>query len=312
VLALGVRTNGIRCLPVAVLIALTAATAFAQSGGGYLIVKSTIDSGGGKVTGSGYVLTGTVGQHDAGPVTGGGYTLTGGFWSPAETAVPPDMPTVDATGINKCRFISFSATGGGAETALRVRLTSLHHVVPPYTAGPSVPFTSFEGQARWVGPPTPYQESSSNPTPFHAASLQCAPHYRDWSTVGLIHVTGSAIVPSSIYGVENVAASCMGSEASCTAVSAPLTVGTTRWGDVETPYNPPSETTQPDLGDIAALVNKFKSAPGAPIKARALLAGDDEFGNMTTIHLDLGFGHIAACVDAFKGKPYPHTIAACP
>jgi hypothetical protein len=58
-LALGVRTKGIRSLTVAALIGLTAATANAQSGGGYLIKKSTIDSGGGMVTGGDYRLTGT-------------------------------------------------------------------------------------------------------------------------------------------------------------------------------------------------------------------------------------------------------------
>jgi hypothetical protein len=65
------------------------------------------------------------------------------------------------------------------------------------------------------------------------------------------------------------------------------------------------------VGDISALVNKFRSAPGAPIKARALLTGEDGLGNVN-IGPDLSFGHIAACVDAFRGKPYPFTIAACP
>jgi hypothetical protein len=152
---------------------------------------------------------------------------------------------------------------------------------------------------------------SSNPPTFYASFLQCTPHYQDWSTVGLLHIFGSAIVPSSTYRVQTLADTCQGIESTCTAVSAPLTVSTTRWGDVEVPYNPPSATVQPDLGDVGALVNKFRSAAGAPIKARALLAGDDAFGNITTLGLDLGFGHIAACVDAFRGKPYPH-IKACP
>ena len=55
------------------------ATANAQSGGGYLIKKSTIDSGGGTVTGGAYRLSGTVGQHDAGPISGGNYLLR--IWS---------------------------------------------------------------------------------------------------------------------------------------------------------------------------------------------------------------------------------------
>jgi hypothetical protein len=187
-------------------------------------------------------------------------------------------------------------------------------VNPPYTGGLSVPFAGFEGQVRWVGPPAQFVESSSTGTPLTAASLQCTPHYQDWSTIVLLHVTGSAVVPSSLYEVQNVAASCAGIEANCTAISAPIQLATSRWADVETPYNPPSETAQPDVADIAALVAKFRSGPGAPIKARALLAGDDSSGNITiaTLGLDMGFTHIAACVDAFRGKPYPHTISDCP
>ena len=294
-----------------ILLAYTSAC-FAQSGGGYVIKKSTIDSGGGTVTGGGYVLNGTVGQHDAGPVSGGDYSLAGGFWSPMPASTPPDPITPDPSALAKTRFISFMLPATNSEeTALRVGLTSLHHVVPPYSGGPSVPFTSFEGQSRWVGPPVQYVESASSGTPFYASVLQCTPHYRDWSTVGLLHVTGSAIVPSSMYEVENVAAICSGIEANCTAVSAPLVIGTTRWGDVETPYNPPAPSTQPDLGDVSALVNKFRNAPGAPIKARALLVGGDAFGAID-IATEFSFIHIAACVDAFRGRPYPHTIEACP
>src|SRR5262245_40116430 len=77
-----------------ILCALT--TANAQSCGGYVIKKSTIDSGGGTVAGGGYRLSGTAGQHDAGRVSGGGYELTGGFWSPA--ANPPDPMMPDPSG----------------------------------------------------------------------------------------------------------------------------------------------------------------------------------------------------------------------
>ena len=56
------------------------------SGGGYEIVKSTIDGGGGSSSGGGYSLTGTIGQPDAGVHTGGGYTLVGGFWGGASSS----------------------------------------------------------------------------------------------------------------------------------------------------------------------------------------------------------------------------------
>jgi len=233
----------------------------------------------------------------------------------------PEAVTADPSGLNKSRTLSIvppvgSVAGGSIQNAIRVTLESLHHVNPPYSGGQSVPFTSFEGQVRWVGPPTLYVESSASGIPFYASRLQCAPHYHDWSTVGLLHVTGSAITPSSVYEVENVAASCMGSEANCTAVSEPLIVSTTRWGDVRTPYNPPDPSVQPDISDVSALVDKFRNAPGAPIKARGILAGapGNAFGEITheVLNVDFGFSHISACVDAFRGVPYPYTIAACP
>ncbi len=218
----------------------------------------------------------------------------------------------DATGINRCRFISFVPGHSGEQMAIRVKLVSLHHVDPPYAGGPSIPFTSFEGQYRWVGPPTQYVESTSNATPFFASSVQCSPHYQDWSSAGYLHVTGSAIVPSSLYDVQFVPASCMGNENSCAEISAPLTLATTRWADIEAPFNPPSANTQPDLGDVSALVNKFKNVVGAPIKARALLAGSDASGNIDLSN-NISFAHISACVDAFKGAPYPHTgPESCP
>ena len=134
--------------------------------------------------------------------------------------------------------------------------------------------------------------------------MQCAPHYQDWTTLGLLHVTGEAVVPSSTYEVENLAASCAGSESVCTAVSAPLTIATRRWGDITLPYNSPDVSPQPNTSDISALVDKFKSAVGAPIKARALLAGDNR--GLIDIAPDIGFTHISQCVDAFKGLPYPY------
>ncbi len=239
---------------------------------------------------------------------------------PCADVTPPQVtPTADPSPFLKPRFISFSVTGGTGETALRIKLTSLHHVSPPYTGGPSIPFTAFEGKALWVGPPSNYIESSASQTPFKASYTQCAPHYRDWNTVGLLHVTGSGIVPSSIYHVENVAASCQGVEGSAAClsgganVSGQLEIKTTRWGDVADQFNPPSTTAQPDIADVTSMVNKFRSLLGAPIKARVTIAGQDAFGliNVATITNDFNFSHIAACVDAFRGGIYPFKMGKC-
>jgi len=230
---------------------------------------------------------------------------------------PPSIPQCPgASPLDpKNRFISFSVDAGSQPAAIRVTLVSLHNVVPPYTGGASVPFTPFEGQSMYVGPPVQYVESASSGATFYAAQLQCAPHYQDWSTVGLLHVTGEAIVPSSTYNVENLAASCAANESTCTAVSTALEIKTTRWGDVETPYYDPAqpEVSQPDTSDISSLVNKFKSAMGAPIKARALLAGGNARGTIGPVEIspDFNFTHISMCVDAFKGMPYPYKPGKC-
>ena len=229
----------------------------------------------------------------------------------------PKKPIPDITGVNKARFISFSlasaATAGVGpdDTALRVRLVSLHHVVPPYTAGASIPFTLFEGQTQYVGPPVQYVESVSSGTPFMASKLQCAPYYQDWTTISLLHVTGEAIVPSSFFDVEVLGASCASVEDTCEDVSDALQIETGRWGDVVTTFQLPTPpVTQPDFNDIGAMVNKFKSALGAPIKARAMLAGEGLRG-LINLTPDLGFTHISADVDGFKGLAYPYKPGKC-
>lgn len=250
----------------------------------------------------------------------------------------PAPPVADPTA-DKCRFISFAPDNLGQQTALRVTMVSLHHVglcegglnpngnctthaqCPgagaycnyPYTGGPTTPFAAFEGQSAWVGPPKQFLESTASGVPFWESTLQCAPYYQDWGTISLLHVTGSAIVPSSIYDVEALASDCAGSEDTCALVSVPVTIGTTRWGDVELPYNPPVGTTQPDLSDISALVNKFKDAPGAPIKARAILAPRNAFGDIpdAAVAVNFSFTDIASCVNAFRGVPYPAKMGQC-
>ncbi len=208
-------------------------------------------------------------------------------------------PMRDPADVNKSRFITLPPPPSGLR-AIRVRLTSLHHPNPPYTGGAATDFSAFENEVRWVGPPVQYVESAASQIPFYASVLQCTPFYNDWSTVGTLHVTGREVVPSSSYDVQWITVGC--GESSESSFSAPLTIPTTRWGDVDAPYNPPSASVQPDVADIGAMVNKFKGVLGAPIKARALLAG--EIPDATP---DFNFTHISACVDAFRGLGYPNS-----
>jgi hypothetical protein len=136
-----------------------------------------------------------------------------------------------------------------------------------------------------------------------ASTLQCTPYYQDWSTIPLLHVTGEAILPSSSYDVENLAGICAGNEAACTAVSAPLTIATARFGDVII-------SGAANFPDIQSLVAKYQSKAGAPIKARSKIATTNTRG-LINIALDVGFADISADVAAYQGKPYPYKPGKC-
>lgn len=73
------------------------AAANAQSGGSYVVRKSTIDGGGGTAAGGAYRVSGTVGQHEASDLSGGAYVLKGGFWN--EPQLTELIPAVSEWGL---------------------------------------------------------------------------------------------------------------------------------------------------------------------------------------------------------------------
>jgi len=226
---------------------------------------------------------------------------------------PPVAVVPDPEG-DKTRSISFSAppsaTATPGQTAIKVTMIDLQHPIPANLSQfPPPDFSGFEvgtcsdpgGCARWVGKPGTFYESQGPPQsgPYRAARLQCEPYYHDFGGEGLFHVIGAEIVPSSAYEVEVFSVVCKGVEDTCTAASAPVTMYTRRYGDVEEPYNPPSTTNQPNAIDVAQLVNKFKSLPGAPIKARVQVQP-----NLPELNASVNALDIASVVDAVKGFAY--------
>ena len=209
----------------------------------------------------------------------------------------------------KSRFITFEV-GMSPVRAYRVRLVSLHHPDPPYTRGITADFSAYEGEVRWVGPHTLYFESTADSTTLYASKVQCQPYYQNWNPLYLVHVTGAEIVPSSVYEVQSIA---QGLDINVESnYSAPITIKTARWADVIVPYSPPNATAQPNAGDHAALVTKFRSAGGAISKPRALLSGETMAG-IPNLQNDIGFVEISLAVDAFRGFPYPYAgPQACP
>ena len=72
------------------LVSIISVSAFAQSGGVFVIEKSVIAGGGGTATGGGFTLDGTIGQSVAGVTsTGGAFELGGGFWGIGSTLPAP-------------------------------------------------------------------------------------------------------------------------------------------------------------------------------------------------------------------------------
>lgn len=207
-------------------------------------------------------------------------------------------------------------------TALRVDLVDLQTPIPSNPpSSPPPNFGAFEvgtctaggegnGCVRWVGPVVTAFQSQDNPGlgSYQAARLQCTPYYYDWSANGLIHVLGAEVIPSSSYQVYSVAASCAGTEPTCLNISPPLSLTTTRWGDLTTPFNPPSPTVQPDSLDIVGVLNRYKSQSGSPLHASAAIQPNTVDPNVDVSPLD-----VVATVDAYKGVAYPYTgPCACP
>lgn len=223
----------------------------------------------------------------------------------------PDAIAADGGPIRN-RFISLAiptSAGPAAPTAIRVRLSSLHH--PSAPANPP-DFTAFEGQYRYVNT---YRDGSNNPvfsctdspslgTFFQCAKLGCEPEYRDWSgELGgqVLHVTGRDVIPSSIYHVAHLAQPCEGQETTCPAASLELEVTTARWGDV----NPGVL----NAFDIASVVDKAKDLPFAISKTSGLL--QPHVPNPQGV---FSAANVAAVVDAVKAFPYNASWApeTCP
>ncbi|MBI3835972.1 MAG: hypothetical protein HY287_16725 [Planctomycetes bacterium] len=213
---------------------------------------------------------------------------------------PTIIPGSDA----KNRYLGIAGANPGRSMAIRVRLVSLHHPNPPNLPQyPSPDFTAFEGQDRWVGPPSPRPESDSSPTTFMAAKLQCTPYFTDWSAIGTVHVYGSEIVPSSTYQVQAIDDSCTSGLGSESSYSTSLSLLTARWGDVTAPYQTPSPDglSQPNVSDIATVVDKFKDSPAAGAKAQVQLQP-----NSPDPATSVNISDVASTVDAFKQLAYPY------
>jgi hypothetical protein len=216
--------------------------------------------------------------------------------------------------------VAVTASGGPGTASIRVEMIDLQNPAPsnpPCCPAPN--FSAYEsatctaigelnGCARWVGPPVTIRESQENVAlgTFLAARLQCTPYYTDWTTLSPVSIFGAEITPSSTYELTAFAASCKGTESTCTNISAPIQALTRRSGDVASSYNPPSASGQPDALDVVAMVNKFRNSAGAPSKRLAQIQP-----NLPELNQDINAIDIVTVVDAFRGLAYPYS-GPCP
>ncbi len=210
---------------------------------------------------------------------------------------PFAAPQGELIPVLKNRYVSFTPSNVGCNSAIRVKLTSLYHPNPKDTPRPDI--SSFEGEYRWVGPASSYQESEGIPDIlFTATETQCDPYFTNWSTINMLHIFGDAILPSSSYEIQMVDQSCADlNDSNC--YSDPLIVTTGKWGDVSAPFaqNAPS---QPNISDVLAIVDKWLGFKN-PLLVHAQLQP-----NIPDPSFNVGVSEILLTQDAWLGTPYPY------
>jgi len=201
----------------------------------------------------------------------------------------PDPLTVVDAGNRYLRVIAPEGTAGPQDEVIRVHFISLDG------------FPSPPEQYLYVGAPfqAPEEDSSQPGLTFTAAPLQCEPYFHNWSGEGTIAIYGAEIMPTSVYEVQRATLNCpnLADEQCWSTVSAQHE--TQKYGDVTGVWAWENISPQPDFNDIAALVNKFLAAPGAPPKAICQLQP-----NLTFPDRAIDFRDIAADVQGFLGTSY--------
>ena len=136
-----------------------------------------------------------------------------------------------------------------------------------------------------------------------SANLQATQYCHDFGSLELLHVTDCEIVPEGTYTVQAII--CGADPANEANYSDPLVINTSSWGNICGPYDAGNNRwSAPDTSvdivyDVTACVDKFKNAPGAPIKPRA-----DIDPNVPDWKINIT-SDVTKIIDAFGGDPYP-------
>jgi hypothetical protein len=214
---------------------------------------------------------------------------------PKVDPVNPEVPAVE-----KNRYITVVPTNPGRQTALRVTFQNLDGS-----------YSAWNGHQMWVTDPRIVTEQSGSaanaPAPtMTAAGLTCVQDCRDWGAVGRIDIYHEGIVANSDYVVDVIDCSC--DPADPGNYSAPLTVGTSKFGDIVGVFNGAGCNWTAPNGivsiptDTVAAIAKFQNLPCAPRKVRPDLYGVPP--NAGCVDQKINISDIVQGVLAFQGFPY--------
>ena len=216
----------------------------------------------------------------------------------------------------KSRYLSIrpgtAAVAGETPTSIQVEIVSMKQCAGGINAGRGCTLNSHcpgstcvnspnIGDIWWARPEVNIPNSPN--TGLRGAPLQCTttPNSQVW-TSGVLHLWGQAVVPGSTYNVRM----CDASGSNC---STPLLVATAKWGDVIRAFGGGS---QPNFGDVSAIVAKFGNVASAPNTARTDIVGPQAPGTPNTPNQGTNFADVSNDVSAFSGFAYPYTVSACP
>lgn len=234
------------------------------------------------------------------------------LWDEFSDPIPIEMRTgcrviIGAPKIPGSRYVAYEPDEPGEQTAVRVTLSSIYHPGPPVAAGEARDFSSLEGQARWLGPPVTYPDAALNAT-FVAAPLQCTPHFMDWGAIDRVYAYGDTVIPSSVYEFNQVPVSCEDDPDDPLCFGPTQTLQTGQWGDAAAPFARSDQPSQPDVVDLAEIVDSFRKLADAESKAMTQMGGI-----VPNPAVDISFRDVDLAVDAVRGKAYPMPVPdSCP
>jgi hypothetical protein len=192
----------------------------------------------------------------------------------------------------KNRYLSFDPGNAGELTAIRVKYNILMNPFP------------MESRIRWVGYPKEYDENSHGDPKYKASLLGCAPVFRDWGDIAMLHVYGEEVQPESEYEIQVIHEDCQGSKDDEYSYSAPLKINTAKWGDIVEPMYPGTVATQPDITDLMNVVDQWLH--GDEGKTRTQIEPQ-----LLDPKLHVGMASILRAADAWLGAGYPYSLS-CP